>query len=148
MAASVYIHHRELGDLAMAKKKSAKKSAPKKKASKKAATKKTAKKGGKKAVAPSTRAGKKAPAMKKAGPKKKAAVKKKTSKRKKAAPTITGRIGDRSGAAGEGIASIARFVAPPAVRGGNNEPATPPATSTSPLSSGIGSPAPTNTFGA
>ena len=136
----------------MAKKKSAKKAAPTKKAGKKAATKKTAKKGAKKAVAPTRRAGKKAPAMKKAAPKKKAVLKKKAAPKKKsaakkAAPTITGRIGNMLGAAGEGIASVARFVAPPAVRSGSNEPTTPPATSISPQPAGGGSPPMTNNPG-
>jgi hypothetical protein len=149
MAASVCIHHRELGDLVMAKKKSAKKAAPKKKAGKKAATKKAAKKGSKKAAAPTKRSGKKAPAMKKAAPKKKVALKKKTAPKKsppkKTAPTITGRLGDRLGAAGESIASVARFVAPPVVR--TNEPTASPATSTPPQSLGAGSSTTTNTPG-
>jgi hypothetical protein len=51
------------------------------------------------------------------------------------------------GAAGDGIASVARFVAPPAVRGGSNAPTTPPAGSTSPQPSAGGSPPMTNNPG-
>ena len=98
--------------------------------------KKAVKKAAKKTTPSSKRAAKKAPATKKVTAKKKAAPKKKSAP-KPAPKTITGRIGDMLGAAGEGIASVARTVLPAAPR---NEPPVTPAPSSS---TGGGTPAPT-----
>jgi hypothetical protein len=132
----------------MAKKKSAKKGILKMIAGKKATTKKPAKKTAKKSAVAMKRSGKKAPAMKRATAKKvapkkkKVALQKKGSLKKKAPATITGRIGDMLGAAGEGIASVARTVLPTAPR---SESAAPTAVGTVDRATSEGASATTNT---